>query len=52
MEQNLVDTTTANNISYITNLVFDFLGIVMILIMIVTLLKLYRKIREMMEDHK
>jgi hypothetical protein len=50
MEQNLVDPTTASNISYIMNLLFDVLGIILILIMIFTLVKLYRKIKEMMEN--
>ena len=48
MRQNLVDPTTADNISYTTDLVFDILGIVMILIMIFTLVKLYAKIKEIM----
>jgi hypothetical protein len=50
MQQNLVDPTTANNISYIMNLLFDVLGIVLILIMIFTLVKLYRKIKEMIKN--
>jgi hypothetical protein len=50
MEQNLVDPTTASNISYIMNLLFDVLGIVLILIMIVTLVNLYRKIKAMLEN--
>lgn len=50
MQQNLINPNTADNISYITNLVFDILGIVLILIMIFTLLKLYRKIKEMIKN--
>ena len=50
MRQNLVDPTTANNISYIMNLLFDVLGIILIVFMIVTLVKLYRKIKAMMEN--
>jgi hypothetical protein len=50
MQQNLVDPTTAGNISYIMNLLFDVLGIVLIVFMIFTLVKLYGKIKGMMEN--
>ena len=50
MQQNLVDQSTANNISYIMNLLFDVLGIVLIVVMIVTLVKLYRKIKAMLKN--
>jgi hypothetical protein len=50
MQQNIVDPTTASNISYIMNLLFDVLGIVLIVIMIFTMVKLYRKIKTMIEN--
>jgi hypothetical protein len=50
MQQNLVDQSTANNISYLMNLLFDILGIILILIMIFTMIKLYRKITHLIKN--
>jgi hypothetical protein len=50
MQQNLIDPTTASNISYIMNLLFDVLGIVLIIFMIFTLVKLYQKITVLIKN--
>ena len=51
MKENLIDKATINDINFITNTLFDILGIALIVLMIVILIKLYVKIAKLIEEN-
>ena len=50
MKQDLLDPMTANNVSYVLNLLFDVLGIILIVLMIFTLITLYAKVIRLIKN--
>ncbi|MGH2666881.1 hypothetical protein [Flavobacterium sp.] len=51
MEENLISRGTASNITFVTNTLFDILGIALIVIMIIILIKLYGKVIKLIEQN-
>lgn len=51
MKENLINKATISDVNFITNTLFDALGIILIVLMIVILVKLYCKIVKLIEEN-
>ncbi|WP_169630236.1 hypothetical protein [Flavobacterium humi] len=51
MQENLISRATVNDITFITNTLFDLLGISLIVVMIFIFIHLYRKIIKLIEGN-